>query len=271
MPKGYVYILTNPSFPKLVKIGRTNNVEARLKQLNNTSVPLPYKLFAVLETEEYLDAEKYVHNEIDILTKSRINKNREFFNISPEKVARIFENFAKILKKIGQETQVVYYNKEENEKLERKKITTLNNSSPESKNKNPIKVAICKKSTQASLHTLDKHLNKCNVRIKRFFEKYIRNFILKMSETIKEEPMKHYIAYKTKSSKNFMCVDIKKDKLLLFLKINPKEIKNIPENCLDVTNLGHYGTGYFEITIKDIRNVVDSEKYIKKAFENISE
>lgn len=28
---GYIYILTNPSFPQYVKIGYANNLEARLK------------------------------------------------------------------------------------------------------------------------------------------------------------------------------------------------------------------------------------------------
>ena len=34
--KGYIYILTNLSFPDYVKIGYADNVEARLKQHNST-------------------------------------------------------------------------------------------------------------------------------------------------------------------------------------------------------------------------------------------
>lgn len=34
--KGVIYILTNPSFPQYVKIGYADNVESRLKQLNNS-------------------------------------------------------------------------------------------------------------------------------------------------------------------------------------------------------------------------------------------
>lgn len=30
--EGYIYILTNPSFPPYVKIGYANNVEARVKK-----------------------------------------------------------------------------------------------------------------------------------------------------------------------------------------------------------------------------------------------
>ena len=42
---GIVYVLTNPAMPDLVKIGMTNrdNVDARMKELFNTSVPVPFE------------------------------------------------------------------------------------------------------------------------------------------------------------------------------------------------------------------------------------
>jgi hypothetical protein len=39
-----VYLLSNDSIPGWVKIGRTNAIDRRLKELYNTSVPLPFKL-----------------------------------------------------------------------------------------------------------------------------------------------------------------------------------------------------------------------------------
>lgn len=36
--KGFIYILTNPSFKEYVKIGYAGNVETRLKQLTIVSV-----------------------------------------------------------------------------------------------------------------------------------------------------------------------------------------------------------------------------------------
>lgn len=36
----YVYVLTNPAMPEYVKVGRTNNIERRIKDLSkDTSVP----------------------------------------------------------------------------------------------------------------------------------------------------------------------------------------------------------------------------------------
>ena len=46
--KGYVYILTNPSFREdWVKIGRSRRpVDVRSKELDNTAVPLPFEIYA---------------------------------------------------------------------------------------------------------------------------------------------------------------------------------------------------------------------------------
>ena len=41
---GVIYILTNPSFKEYVKIGYADNVDSRLKQLNNSEcIPLLYR------------------------------------------------------------------------------------------------------------------------------------------------------------------------------------------------------------------------------------
>jgi hypothetical protein len=84
--KGFVYVLTNPSFKDdWVKIGKSSRMpDIRSKELFNTSIPLPFEIYATLETEKYSQAEKMIHKSIDRLTDLRINKQREFFNISPD-------------------------------------------------------------------------------------------------------------------------------------------------------------------------------------------
>ena len=51
---GYVYILTNPSFREdWVKIGKSTNMEKRLKTLHTTALPLPFKVYATIKTSKY--------------------------------------------------------------------------------------------------------------------------------------------------------------------------------------------------------------------------
>lgn len=85
----YVYLLSNQSIPDWVKIGRTNDLERRLKELYNTSIPTPFKLEETIKTESLNKAiivEKSIHTLIDnlnpLLRKETEAKNREFFKIS---------------------------------------------------------------------------------------------------------------------------------------------------------------------------------------------
>ena len=94
--KGYVYILTNPSFREdWVKIGKSSRpVDIRSKELDNTAVPLPFEIFATMETVKYNEVEKLVHKTIDGLTNLRIRQSREFFNVAPQKALEIFKAIA---------------------------------------------------------------------------------------------------------------------------------------------------------------------------------
>jgi hypothetical protein len=96
--KGYVYILTNPSYKDdCIKIGKSARpVDVRSKELDNTAVPLPFKIFATLKTCKYEEAEKQIHKQIKNFEKLynsthrrtsrslRFRPNREFFKIKPE-------------------------------------------------------------------------------------------------------------------------------------------------------------------------------------------
>lgn len=96
---GYVYILTNPSFREdWIKIGKSSRpVDVRIKELDNTSVPLPFEIFATMKTAKYNEAEKLVHRYIERFTNLRIRNNREFFNVKPEEALNIFNDVAMLL------------------------------------------------------------------------------------------------------------------------------------------------------------------------------
>ncbi len=102
MEKGVIYILTNPSFKEYVKIGYADNIDARLKQLNNSEcIPFAFRVYATYEVEERLTDLK-LHALIDQLNpnlrsidnldgKKRV---REFYAMSPEQAYSILETIA---------------------------------------------------------------------------------------------------------------------------------------------------------------------------------
>ncbi len=96
---GYVYILTNPSFQKdWIKIGKSSRpVDIRSKELDNTAVPLPFNIYATLQSVKYNEIEKLVHKTIDRLTDLRIRQSREFFNVEPSVALDIFKDIAKTI------------------------------------------------------------------------------------------------------------------------------------------------------------------------------
>ena len=64
---GVIYILTNPSFPEYIKIGYADNVEERVKQLNNSeAVPFSFHIYAKCDVTERLTDIK-LHKFIDTI------------------------------------------------------------------------------------------------------------------------------------------------------------------------------------------------------------
>lgn len=83
MPKGTVYVLTNPAMPGYVKIGKTQNLQNRLKSLDKTNLPLPFKCVYAIEVQNYSGIEKLAH---DAFSHARSRSTREFFEIDEQQV-----------------------------------------------------------------------------------------------------------------------------------------------------------------------------------------
>ncbi len=123
--KGYVYVLTNPSFREdWVKIGKSKRLpDVRRKELSNTAVPLDYEVYATLYTEKYNEVETMIHKSIDRISDRRINEKREFFNIPPEDAYDILYDIKLLL---GDEAVL---------ELKGDNVEILNNESIETKRK----------------------------------------------------------------------------------------------------------------------------------------
>ena len=80
-----IYILPNEAMQGYVKIGKTKkSLSQRLKQLDVTSLPLPFECFFAAEVENCDVVERLLH---DAFADRRTRKSREFFEIAPERVA----------------------------------------------------------------------------------------------------------------------------------------------------------------------------------------
>jgi len=77
---GFVYVLSNPSMPGIVKIGKTErHPESRSQELHTSGVPTPFVLEFALWVNDAHEVEKLVH---EFFSYQRVSKSREFFKIS---------------------------------------------------------------------------------------------------------------------------------------------------------------------------------------------
>ncbi len=103
-PQGYIYIMTNPSFPTYVKIGYADDVERRLAQLNQSEcTPFAFRIYATYAVEERLQ-DLALHKLIDQLnpglrsidTINGQTRVREFYAMSAEEAYKLLELIAGI-------------------------------------------------------------------------------------------------------------------------------------------------------------------------------
>ena len=135
--------------------------------------------------------------------------------------------------------------------------------------KNPVMVAAGKKAalTRATgTYTFEQHLKGKSNTI-RELALAIQEFIMGLDPAIEEAPKKLYIAYKI--SQNIVCMELQKQRVILYLKLNPKEISGPPGISRDVSHIGHYGTGDLEITIKSIEDFHPAKPFIEIAYQKV--
>ena len=97
----YIYILSQKSEKKLLKIGMTTrNVIKRCNEINSaTGVVFPFSPRKVYRVKDAIIAERKVHEELD---EYRIRADREFFYIS-------YAEACKRIEKVLKETKLFYY------------------------------------------------------------------------------------------------------------------------------------------------------------------
>lgn len=88
---GYLYIISSPSLPDMVKIGVTRrlNPSIRVKELSSSSLPFPFELNAYCFNNDAFELESNMHNYFDAY---RVSPNREFFYVPIEQAIDVLKN-----------------------------------------------------------------------------------------------------------------------------------------------------------------------------------
>ena len=170
---------------------------------------------------------------------------------------------------MGSNIELWQYKKYENGIISIDEIYRKSGLQDSSSDKNPTmveagrKAAITRKTATYSIEYHEKKLSKKLVDLHR----QIREYIVTLVNEVEETPKQNYIAFKT--SQNFVCLEPQKSKMLLFLKINPDDLGNLPSQARDVRTIGHFGTGDLEFAIRNFEDFDVAKPFITMSLQNI--
>jgi predicted transport protein len=135
--------------------------------------------------------------------------------------------------------------------------------------KNPVMVAAGKKAAETkrtATWTVEGHLKDKPAAVVQLFQQ-VQEFMVSLDPAIEESPKKQYVAYRT--TQNIMCVEIQRQKVTLFVKLDPKKHPGPAGISRDVTRIGHFGTGDLEITVKSLADLEAAKPFIQRAYRQV--
>ncbi|WP_138268452.1 DUF5655 domain-containing protein [Anaerofustis stercorihominis] len=110
------------------------------------------------------------------------------------------------------------------------------------------------------------HLEKLNNLSKELHILYdsICDYIESLGDDIVSNQLKLYLAYK--KVQNMACIEVYNKQIIIYLKLSPDTV--ILENGFtrDMRNVGHYGTGDLQITIKNNNDFEKAKPLIERAY-----
>ena len=92
----------------------------------------------------------------------------------------------------------------------------------------------------------------------------ICDFIESLGDDIASNQLKYYLAYK--KVQNMVCIEIYNKQIILFLKLSPDSVKLEKGFTRDMRNVGHYGTGDLQVTIKNAMDFEKAKPLIERAY-----
>lgn len=119
---------------------------------------------------------------------------------------------------------------------------------------------------KTGIYTFEEHLKSRSENIKQMAVA-LQEFMLGLDPSMEESPKKFYVAYKI--SQNIVCMEIQQKRIVLFLKLDPTSLDNLPKFARDVREIGHYGTGDLELSVKSEAELDAAKKLCELAYQRV--
>ena len=93
----------------------------------------------------------------------------------------------------------------------------------------------------------------------------LEGYVLSLGDDVQRKELKLYVAFKR--LKNFATVVPQKNRLLMYLQLDPAQVAPLPANGRDVSKQGHWGTGDLELALTSQADLDAAKPLIRMAYE----
>lgn len=248
--KGFIYILTNPSFPDYVKIGYADNVEKRLIDLNRSEcIPFAFRIYATYEVPKRL-TDLSLHSLIDKLnptlraidTFNGKPRKKEFYAMSKEDAYSLLEAIAEIH---DRKDKLKLYPKSEEDKIAEDTAELIEIEANGKKRSQPI--------------SIEEYLNNKNQDLVELYKK-LQSDVYDTLDEVEIYVLPQYIGWRVKGV-YFAEIHIQRNKIMM-LTLKPNKDYSIgnkvPDNYLWSLNYRSY--------ISSIDDLEEAKNILKESY-----
>lgn len=120
--------------------------------------------------------------------------------------------------------------------------------------------------TTSTSATVSDYLAKADEQLQQLFDD-LDEWTMALGDDVTRRELKNYFAYRR--IKNFVCAEVHPQarKLTLFVKVSPDEVTLEEGFTRDVREIGHFGTGDLEITVRDQADLERAKVLIERSYE----
>lgn len=93
----------------------------------------------------------------------------------------------------------------------------------------------------------------------------VEGYVMSLGDDVQRKELKLYVAFKR--LKNFVSVVPQKNRLVLYLNLDPAKVAPLPANGRDVSRQGHWGTGDVELALTSLGDLDATKPLILAAYE----
>lgn len=91
------------------------------------------------------------------------------------------------------------------------------------------------------------------------------SYLHSLGDDVQEKPLKLYLAFRR--LKNFASIVVQSKRLQLYLKLNPDSVELVEDFSRDVRNIGHWGTGDLELSLRTAADLERARHLIERSYQ----